>query len=251
MDFWESLVERLEKEDGGKQAWEPLPSKSAMPYRGWTLRDGLVETLGCDRRLGFMAYWEFVELSDRFQEVVQLLGGHDVVDRWSNMPGRTWSEVEEVIMTSAQKSPLEVGVLLPTLRPFSDKKSPLTGCIPFVQLAAVSQFAYMNQPEKSLEQFLAQLDIEPRTDPWQILSKVDPHIAFHDAPEGTKKLCEGMNEHANIERERSTSEPYLAGQLISPARILWLLAKEEEPASVAELAVRLEARNTQRRKQAG
>jgi hypothetical protein len=244
MDFWQSLVKRLEHD------WEPLPSKSATPYNGWTLRDGLVETLGCDRRLGFMGYWEFVELSDRFQEVALLLGGADVVDRWSNMPGRTWNEIEEAITTTAQKSPLELGALLPTLRPFSDKKYPLTGCIPFVQLAAVCQFAFMNQPEQPLEHFLTQLNIEPTTDPWTILSQVDPHIAFQEASAEARKLTAAMNEHAKIERERSTSEPYLAGQLISPARILWLLAKEEEPASVAELAVRLEARNTQRRKQA-
>ena len=244
MNFWELLVDHIEKK------WVPLPATPATPYNGWTLRDGLVETLGCDRRLGFMGYWEFVELSDRFQEVARLIGGVDVVDRWSNMPGRTWNEVEDVIATAAQKSPLEVGALLPTLRPFSDKKSPLTGCIPFVQLAAVSQFAYMNQPEKPLEQFLAQLGIEPRTDPWQILSKVDPHIAFQDASAEAGRLTSAMNEHAKIERERSTSEPYLAGQLISPARILWLLAKEEESCSVAELAVRLEARNAERRKQA-
>lgn len=160
-----------------------VPALAGESVSGWTLRDALVSALGCDRRAGPLAYWEWESLYSSLERtrtaIANRLDLSPKVDaeRWANQGARTLEEVLRALDAVSEDEDLPVPAV-PTRRAWCDPKV-VTRCrVPFVPLAAVTHaWGAMDRPWFEVAD---ELGLTAELTSWELLRKIDPVI--RDAP---------------------------------------------------------------------
>lgn len=178
---------RLLQSDERRFVGEPGATGSA-----WTLRDVLLVALGCHRRAGPLAYWEWRELHAALRAARSLLDAyteappHMDAERWANQPLRTLEEVLaalDAVPEDRDVQPLEEV----SLRPWCDPSYPATCRIPYVPLACLVHG--WGDPERGWSETADRLGLTPNSSSWDVLDRLEPEIRHVPAPEGTAETA--------------------------------------------------------------
>lgn len=137
-----------------------------------TLRSHIIRTLGCDKRAGVIAYWDWQEITALISEcwtALEPVTGPRP-ELWSNEPDRTVTQIIDALRSAVgdiavPETPFE-------RRPWSKPGTVSTCRIPFVPLASVIHVWLAEQVP--LRQVLDDLNLRMGSDPWEILRAADP-----------------------------------------------------------------------------
>lgn len=156
----------------------------------WTLRDALLVALGCHRRAGPLAYWQWRELHAALREARDLIVVHTEApprvdaERWANQPSRTVDEVLaalDAVPEERDVQPLDEV----SLRPWCDPSIQVTCRIPFVPLASLVH-AWAD-PTRGWSETADRLGLTPDMTSWDLLDRLEPQIRDVTPPEGVAR----------------------------------------------------------------
>lgn len=196
----------------------------------WTLRDALLGALGCHRRAGALAYWEWRELHATLQAARDLLDAHTGspprmdAERWANQPSQTLEEVLAAIDAVPEEQDIQLLEKV-SLRPWCDPSSPATCRIPLVPLACLVHG--WGDPSRGWSETADRLGLTPASTSWDVLDRLDPEIRGVPAPEGTAQTAWLLRQWMGLE-EASTS----------PVRWLFETTADEPAVPLSKLAQR-------------
>ncbi len=206
----------------------------------WTLRDALLVALGCHRRAGPLAYWEWRELHAALREARDLIGAHTGappsmdVERWANEPSRTLEEVLTALDAVPEHQDVHPPELV-SLRPWS-RPSVLATCrLPFIPLACLVHG--WDDPTCGWSQFAGRLELTPDSTSWALLDRLEPEIRDVTPPEGVAETAWLLRQWMVLD-----------GLSSSPVRWLFEITADEPDVCLTELVGR--ARETIEPKQA-
>lgn len=145
----------------------------------WTLRDALVTAVGCDRRAGPLAYWEWESLYASLESARRGIASRvDLPDRmdleqWANQRPRTAEEVLEALEAVPEDEDVPVPAA-PVVRPWCDAKVISRCRIPFIPLAAVTHaWGDMDRPWSDVA---GEFGLTAELTSWELLRRIDPTI---------------------------------------------------------------------------
>ena len=150
----------------------------------WTLRDALLVALGCHRRAGALAYWEWRELHAALQAARGLLDVHTGApphmdaERWANQ--RPLEEVLaalDAVPEEQDVQPLEAVTLRAWCRPSSQS----TCRIPFIPIACLVHG--WGDPARGWSETADRLGLTPGSSSWDVLDRLEPEIRYLAPPE--------------------------------------------------------------------
>ena len=196
----------------------------------WTLRDALLVALGCHRRAGALAYWEWRELHSALQAARDLLDLHTGAplrmdaERWANEPSRTLEQVLAAIEAVPEEQDIQLLENV-SLRPWCDPSSPATCRIPFVPLACLVHG--WGDPTRGWSETADSLGLTPASTSWDVLDRLDPEIRGVPAPEATAQNAQLLRRWMGLDEIS-----------ISPVRWLFDVTADEPGASLSELTER-------------
>ena len=194
------------------------PAVSSVGTSSWTLRDALVTACGCDRRAGYLAYWQWEMVQAALQTVRAVIASNaDLppgldVERWANQPTRTVDEVLEVLDAVRSTDDVELPEE-PSIRAWCDPKAVATCRIPYIPLAAVVHA--WGDRDRAWSDVVSEFDLAEGLSSWDLLRRVDPAIRDLPPPEGVRDAAWQLRSWQGLQ---STS--------VAPVR--WLFAVTEE-----------------------
>lgn len=198
----------------------------------WTLRDAMLTALGCHRRAGTLAYWEWRELHAALQAARELLHAHTGAppqmdaERWANQPSRTLDEVLAAIEAVPEEQDVDVAASV-SLRPWCDPTTAGKCRIPFVPLACLVHG--WGDPTRGWSATADRLGLTPASTSWDVLDRLEPEIRGVPAPEATAASAWALRRWMGLD-ETATS----------PVRWLFDVTADDPTASLSKLTERAE-----------
>ena len=170
----------------------PFVGEPGAPDWAWTLRDALLVALGCHRRAGPLAYWEWRELHAVLRTARDLVGAHAGAppgmdaERWANQRSRTLEDVLAALdAVPEEQDPQATGEV--SLRPWCNPSIPATCRIPFVPFACLVHG--WGDPARGWVETAVRLGLTPESSSWDVLNRLEPEICDSAPPEGVAETA--------------------------------------------------------------